>query len=130
MSLAPLLAAPAIVQIHTAAAFLALAFALPQLARRKAGGAHRLLGWGFVLAMAATAVSSIWITGLRHGQFSLIHVLSVVTLLTLPLAVLARRQSDLRRHKRAMLGLVGGLVGAGLFTLLPGRILHHALFGF
>jgi uncharacterized membrane protein len=130
MSLAPLLAAPPVVQAHTLAAFMALAFALPQLMRRKAGGAHRLIGWGFALAMAVTAVSSFWIVGLRHGQFSPIHLLSVLTLVTLPLAILARRQGNLRRHKWAMLGLVAGLVGAGLFTLLPGRILHHALFGY
>jgi uncharacterized membrane protein len=129
MSLAPLLAAPSIVQAHTLAAILALAFALPQLARRKAGGAHRLLGWGFVIAMAVTAITSFWIAGLLHGHYSPIHLLSVVTLVTLPLAIFARRQGNIRRHKRVMLGLVAGLVGAGLFTLLPGRILHHALFG-
>jgi uncharacterized membrane protein len=129
LSLGPLLAAPAIIQAHTLAAFLALAFALPQLMRRKAGRGHRILGWGFVLAMTVTAVSSFWIAGLRQGQFSPIHLLSVLTLFTLPLAVLARRQGNMRRHKLAMLGLVAGLVGAGSFTLLPGRVLHHALFG-
>jgi uncharacterized membrane protein len=130
MSLTPLIAAPAIVQAHALAAVLALAFAILQMLRRKSGSTHRLAGWGFVLAMAVTAVSSFWIAGLRQGQYSPIHLLSVATLVTLPLAIIARRQGNIRRHKRAMLGLVAGLVGAGVFTLLPGRILHHAVFGF
>ena len=128
MTLAPLLAAPAIVQIHVAAALISLVLAVWQLSLRKGGQRHHLLGWVFVIAMAVTAISSFWIAGLRHGKFSPIHVLSIVTLVSLPIAVIARRQGNIARHKWTMIGLVSGLVIAGTFTLLPGRIMHRALF--
>jgi uncharacterized membrane protein len=81
--------------------------------------------------MATIAVSSFWIHDLRMiGPFSPIHLLSIFTLAVLPLAVLAARRHDVARHRRAMLGLfLGALVVAGLFTLLPGRIMHAAVFG-
>jgi uncharacterized membrane protein len=129
MTLSPIMAASPIVQIHVAAAILALIFTMVQLVRIKAGDLHRLFGWGFVITMAVTALSSFWITGLNHGRFSLIHLLSIVTLVSLPIAVIARRQGNIRRHKWNMIGLVAGLVGAGIFTLLPGRILHKVVFG-
>ena len=41
-----------------------------------------------------------------------------------------RAGQDVRRHQRAMIGLfAGALVIAGVFTFLPGRIMHAVLFG-
>ena len=46
------------------------------------------------------------------------------------MAVLAARRHNVLRHRRAMLGIfLGALVVAGLFTLLPGRIMHAVVFG-
>lgn len=129
MSLAPILATSAIVQLHLLAALVSLILAAIQISGVKRGLRHRWVGWGFVLAMTVTAVSSFWIAGIRHGQFSPIHLLSILTLMSLPIAVIARRQGNIRRHRQAMIGLVSGLVVAGLFTLLPGRVLHSAIFG-
>ncbi|MGL4727309.1 MAG: DUF2306 domain-containing protein [Bosea sp. (in: a-proteobacteria)] len=133
MTLAPLFAAPVVVQMHIAAALLALLFALAQFAGLGAGGVkgliHRLIGWGFVLAMTVTAISSFWIIGLNHGRFSWIHLLSILALVSLPIAIIARRQGNIRRHKWAMIGLTAGLVIAGAFTLLPTRIMHLIIFG-
>jgi uncharacterized membrane protein len=57
-------------------------------------------------------------------------LLSIFTLAMLPLAVWRARQHDVRKHRRAMLGLfVGALVIAGVFTFLPGRIMHAVVFG-
>jgi uncharacterized membrane protein len=129
VTLAPLLAAPAVVQIHIAAAFLAVVAVMAQFAGAKAGPRHRTIGWVFVAAMGVTAVSSLWITGILPGSYSPIHLLTAITLVMLPLGVIRRRRGDISGHRRTMIGLTAGLVAAGLFTLLPGRILSNVVFG-
>ena len=81
--------------------------------------------------MFVVAVSSFFIHEIRlWGPFSPIHLLSVFTLIMLPLAVLRARRHDVAKHRRAMTGLfIGALVVAGAFTLLPGRIMHAVVFG-
>jgi uncharacterized membrane protein len=64
------------------------------------------------------------------GPFSLLHLLSVWVLAMLPVAILAARKGDVRRHRTAMTSFVIGALGiAGAFTLLPGRIMHQVFFG-
>ncbi len=77
------------------------------------------------------AASSFWIHELRiWGDFSPIHLLGIFTLVMLPLAVLAARRHNVRRHARIMIGtFVGALIIAGAFTFFPGRIMHDVLFG-
>ena len=79
--------------------------------------------------MLAVVVSSFFIHTIRlWGPFSPIHLLSIFTLAMLPLAVAHARRHAVER--RAMLGLfVGALVIAGIFTFLPGRIMHAVVFG-
>ena len=131
MSLAPLLAAPAVVQLHAFAALAALGLGVVQLLGVKGSAAHRVLGWGWVALMAAVAVSSFWITVRRGaGHYSGIHGLSAMVLLLLPLALWFARRGQGRRHARVMRGVfIGGLIIAGGFTLLPGRIMHQVVFG-
>jgi len=131
MSLTPLLAAPAMVQLHAAAALAAFALGLVQLLRPKGGGLHRLLGWTWLLLMGGVALSSFWITGVRgQGSWSWIHGLSAWTLLMLPLGLVAARRGRIAAHRRTMLSLfLGALVVTGGFTLLPGRIMGAAVFG-
>ena len=131
MNLAPLLAAPAVIQIHAFAALGAFALGALQLAAPKGTIPHRTIGWVWAGLMLAVVVSSFFIHTIRlWGPFSPIHLLSILTLALLPLAVWRARQHDVRKHRRAMLGLfVGALVIAGVFTFLPGRIMHAVLFG-
>lgn len=131
MTLAPLLDADPVIQLHAFAAMAAFGLGVVQLSAPKGTLPHRALGWIFVVLMATIAISSFWIHQLRMiGPFSPIHLLSIFTLAVLPLAVLAARRHDVARHRRAMLGLfLGALVVAGLFTLLPGRIMHAVVFG-
>src|SRR5229473_448246 len=131
MTLAPLLAAPAVIQLHAFAALGAFALGAVQLAAPKGTIPHRLFGWLWATLMLAVVVSSFFIHEIRlWGPFGPIHLLSLFTLAMLPLAVWRARQHDVRRHQRAMTGLfVGALVIAGVFTLLPGRIMHAVLFG-
>ena len=81
--------------------------------------------------MAVVGLSSFWIHQLRlWGPWSPIHLLSIFTLAMLPLAVWAAHRHAVDRHRRAMTGLFfGALVIAGLFTLMPGRIMHKVVFG-
>jgi uncharacterized membrane protein len=131
MTLAPLLTAPAGIQWHAFAALGAFALGAVQLAAPKGTIPHRLFGWIWALLMLTVVVSSFFIHTIRlWGPFSPIHLLSIFTLLMLPLAVLCARRHQVDRHRRAMTGLfVGALVIAGVFTLLPCRIMHAVLFG-
>lgn len=130
MTLAPLLAAPLAVQLHVVAALALIPLTVVQLGRRKSGAWHRRIGWVWVILMTVTAVSSFWIHGIRLvGSFSPIHALSVVTLVSLVYGIIARRMNRMRGHCIAMLGVAMGWAGAGVFTLLPGRIMGQVVFG-
>jgi uncharacterized membrane protein len=64
------------------------------------------------------------------GGFSWIHGLSVFTLVALTSGVVAARAHRVKAHRQTMISLyVGALVITGLFTLLPGRLLGSALWG-
>jgi uncharacterized membrane protein len=131
MTLAPLLAAPAVIQVHAFAAMGAFGLGVVQLAGPKGTIPHRAVGWAWLALMLTIAVSSFFIHTIRlWGPFSPIHLLSLFTLAVLPLAVWAAHRHDVRRHRQAMIGLfVGALVIAGLLTLLPGRIMSAVVFG-
>jgi uncharacterized membrane protein len=129
MDLAPLFGAPAIVHLHIAGALAALGLGGAVLFLRKGTRIHRRIGWSWVGALFVAAVTSFWITGIRPGQFSPIHLLSILTLLTLPFAIWARRTGHIGSHRAAMISLYVSLVAAGAFTLLPNRLLGHAVFG-
>ena len=131
MSLAPLLNAAPIVQIHAFAAMAAFALGVVQLAAPKGTVPHRTIGWIWVVLLTVIAVSSFWIHEIRLiGPFSPIHLLSIFTLVMLPLAVLHARRHRVDRHRKAMIGIFfGALLVAGAFTFVPGRIMHAVAFG-
>jgi uncharacterized membrane protein len=132
MSLAPLLAASPAVQVHAAAASLALVLGSVQLVRKQRDRLHRAIGWGWMAAMASAALSSFLVHEIRTvlGLFSPIHLLSILTLAGLPRAVWYARQHLVRKHRRMVLILYWfGLVLPGALTLLPGRIMSKAVFG-
>lgn len=83
-----------------------------------------------MVAMALAAVSSFFIHTIRmFGPFSALHLLSIITLVALVYAYRAARRGDIDSHRRTVVSLVVfGLIGAGLFTFMPGRILHEVLF--
>jgi uncharacterized membrane protein len=131
MSFAPLVDAEPAILLHALAAMTAFALGLVQFAAPKGTWPHRTIGWVWVALMAAVAVSSFWIHTIRLvGPWSPIHLLSIYTLGVLPLAVWAAHRHRVAAHRRAMIALFSGaLVIAGLFTLLPGRIMHKVVFG-
>jgi uncharacterized membrane protein len=131
MNLAPLLQASPAIQIHAFSAMTAFVLGAAQLAAPKGTLPHRMLGWIWVTLMLVVCVSSLFIHELRMwGQWSPIHLLTIFTLIMLPLGVLAAHRHEVTRHRGRMIGLfVGALVVAGLFTFWPGRIMHAVVFG-
>ena len=131
MTLAPLLNASPIIQVHAFAAMSAFALGLAQFAAPKGTLPHRTIGWIWVALMTIIAFSSFWIHQIRlFGPFSPIHLISIFVLVMLPLGVLAAHRHNVGRHRKRMIGLfVGGLVIAGLFTFVPGRIMHAVAVG-
>lgn len=130
MTLAPLLAASPVIQIHGLAAVGAFGLGMAQLLRTKGTPLHRRMGWAWVVLMALVAGSSFFIHQLQvWGPWSPIHLLSLATLAGLWRATVAARRGDVRTHARLMAVLfIFALVGAGVFTLLPGRLLHAMVF--
>jgi len=131
VSLAPLLNAAPTTQLHAFAALAAFGLGAVQLAAPKGALPHRTIGWIWVALMVTVAATSFFIHDLHiWGRWSPIHLLTILTLATLPLAVVHARRHRVERHRNAMISIfIGALVVAGLFTLLPGRIMHAVVFG-
>jgi uncharacterized membrane protein len=131
VSLAPLLNASPVIQVHAFSAMAAFALGIVQLSAPKGTLPHRTIGWIWVVLLTVIAVSSFWIHELKiFGPFSPIHLLSIFTLVTLPLAVMHARRHRVQKHRNAMIAIfTGALVIAGLFTFVPGRIMYAVAFG-
>ena len=133
MSLAPLFNAPLVIQLHAFAAMSALVLGIVQFASTKGTLPHRALGWTWVVLMMTVAVSSFWIhqNQIRlGGPWSPIHLLSIFSLIMLPLGIWFAHRHLVNGHRITMISLfTGGLVIAGLFTFVPGRIVHAIAFG-
>jgi uncharacterized membrane protein len=131
MNFAPLLEAAPAMPLHAFAAMAAFALGLVQFAAPKGTLPHRTVGWIWVGLMAVVALSSFWIHGIRMvGPFGPIHLLSIFTLVIVPLGIWRAHTHRVAAHRLMMIfTFAGALVIAGLFTLLPGRIMHHVVFG-
>jgi len=97
---------------HASTASVGLLLGGYQLRRVKGDRVHVLLGWVWVAAMTYVATSSFAIREIRNGQLSLLHVLSIVTLISMALAIVAIRRGNVARHRGAMRGSWFGLIGA------------------
>jgi uncharacterized membrane protein len=131
MSLEPLLNASPVIQIHAFAAMSAFALGIVQLSAPKGTLPHRTFGWLWVVLMLTVSVSSFFIHTIRlWGPWSPIHLLSIFTLAMLAVGVSAARRHVVRKHQRTMIfTFIGALVIAGIFTFVPGRIMHQVVFG-
>jgi uncharacterized membrane protein len=131
MSLAPLLDAARAIPVHAFAAMAAFVLGVFQFAAPKGTLPHRTVGWIWSLLMLTVATSSFWIHEISLvGPWSPIHLLSIFVLITVPLGVWRAHRHRLADHRRIMISVFSGaLVIAGLFTLMPGRIMHAVVFG-
>jgi uncharacterized membrane protein len=131
MTLAPLLDAAQPIPLHAFAAMAAFVLGIVQFAAPKGTLPHRTVGWIWVGLMAVVAISSFWIQEIRlWGPWSPIHLLSIFTPIMLVLAVWYARRHNVRGHKITMISIFcGALVIAGIFTFVPGRVMHAVAFG-
>jgi uncharacterized membrane protein len=131
MTLAPLLSASPVIQAHAAFAFAAIALGAVQLLSPKGTLPHRAIGWAWTLLMIGVAGTSLFIHTIRTwGPWSPIHLLSLFTLVIVPVGVARARAHDVTGHRRTMIWtFILALGVAGLFTLAPGRIMNRVLFG-
>jgi uncharacterized membrane protein len=131
MTLQPLLDAAPAIQVHAFAAMAAFALGFVQLAAPKGTLPHRTVGYAWVVLMLVICITSFWIQDLRvWGPWSPIHLLSIFTLATLPFAILHARRHRVFQHRNAMIAMfAGALLIAGLFTFVPGRIMHAVVLG-
>ncbi len=131
MTLEPLLAASPVIQVHAFTAIAAFGLGIVQLTAPKGTLPHRSLGWLWVALLTTVAVSSFWIHTIRtFGDFSIIHVLSILTLIGLPTAVLDAHRHRVAKHAKGMRTLfIAALLIAGFFAFMPGRIMHEVAFG-
>ncbi len=131
MTLQPLLDAGPAIQVHALAAMGAFALGFIQLAAPKGTLPHRTIGYLWATLMVDICVTSFWIQDLRvWGPWSPIHLLSIFTLVTLPFAIRHARRHRVFQHRNAMIAMfAGALLIAGLFTFVPGRIMHAVVLG-
>lgn len=110
--------------IHVGTVIPALFLGVPVLLMKKGTKLHKLLGriWGML--MITTAISSFWLQGLV-GSIGPIHIFSVVTLFSIPQGIYYARKGNIAAHQRAMTGPYIGLVIAGLFSFMPGRMMGN-----
>ena len=131
MNLTVLTGAPPLILFHLAAALGALAVGALVLWRRKGTPAHVLTGRIWVGLMIAAAGSAIFISeDPVLGPFSWLHLFVVATAFGLYQGLSHIRRGDVAGHASAMVSLFAlALIGAGAFTLTPGRRIPTALFG-
>lgn len=59
------------------------------------------------------------------GHFGFIHLFSLLVLYSVPAAYFHARQGNITKHRQKMVGLyIGGILIAGAFTFMPGRLLN------
>jgi uncharacterized membrane protein len=118
-----------LIVLHVTFALAALALGSVVLVRRKGTASHKMLGRVWASLMAAVALSSFWIFEIRQGAGpSIIHLLSVWTLISLACAIYFVRRGNVRAHRGFMIGTFLGLAGAGAGALAPGRALYRLFF--
>jgi uncharacterized membrane protein len=123
-----LLRAPWVIQLHVAAALCALVIGTALLLGVKGRAFHRVAGWAWVICMMTVAIGSFWIR--TTGHLSYIHMLSGGVAIGVPLAVIAVKRGNLKSHRARMTRtFLGGLIIAGAFTFVPGRLMWMIFLG-
>ncbi len=86
---------------------------------------HRLLGVAFLILMAITALTTLFIHAINPGRLSFIHLFIPLTFFSIWRTMVSLRRGNIRGHRNSMLALyLGALVIAGGFTFTPGRLMH------
>lgn len=134
MSLAPLIGAPLLVQLHVALGLSALLVGGGRIAFPHPERRDRLLGWWFVALLALTAFSALLLSrppGTPHlFGVTVGHVFVLASAVGVYAAWRFARSPNRLRWRNIVTGLFAGvLLMAGLFELTPGRLLNTVLAG-
>lgn len=118
-----------LVYFHLGTVFPAFLIGTYLLFSHKGTPGHKLFGKIYMLLMLFTALITLFMSAevgpTFLGHFGFIHLLSFMVLYSVPTAYLAARSGNIKKHRANMIGLyVGGILVAGIFTLMPGRMLH------
>jgi uncharacterized membrane protein len=120
---------PPLIWPHLASIMLAVVLTPVMLLRPRGTPSHRQLGWVWVVAMFSTALLSLFVRNVNHGGFSFIHILSVWTMIQVPVIVWSARRHNVKRHRFGVRAMVtGALLIAGFFTFPFNRLLGQWLF--
>ena len=119
--------------LHLGSVFPAFLIGTFLLVSRKGNPVHKALGKIYMYLMLFTALVTLFMSAAVGptilGHFGFIHLFSVLVFYSVPAAYFAARNGDINRHRANMIGLyVGGILIAGAFTLVPGRLLHSWFF--
>lgn len=129
-NLAPILKAPLSVQLHVAAALLAMLVGAVIFSLPKGTGFHKTLGWTWVCSMIIVAATSVAMMVDFGSGVNLLHIFTAMTVISLWLALTGIRRGNVRQHSQSMIGLyIGGLIIAGAFAFIPGRLMWQTVFG-
>jgi uncharacterized membrane protein len=127
--LGPILRAPLVIQAHLATVLAALATGAVLMRGVKGTRLHRTLGWAWSSFMMLTAVSALFIPSAGPSLIFL-KLFALITLASVPAAVLSARSHQVVRHARIMTSLfIGGIGVAGVLAFLPGRLMWQVVFG-
>jgi uncharacterized membrane protein len=152
MTLAPLLAASPLIQVHAYLGMAAVVLGTIQVAAPKGTVPHRALGWTWIMLIAVMMILAIIDHGNRTSFFwdlfdprvcsedaaspvrattcASIHLLSLYFILALPFGALAARRGAITLHRYSMLWLFLGILMIGtMLTAVPHRIMHAVVFG-
>lgn len=102
--------------------------------RSKGTPGHRFIGKIYMSLMLITASITLFMPAAVGpqflGHFGFIHLFSILTLYSIPTAILAIKRGNVRKHKiKLTLLYIGAIVIAGGFTFAPGRYMHELFFG-
>lgn len=123
-------AAPWHVQLHAIAAIGALGLGVVQFSAPKGTIPHRTLGYVWVLLMATTAITAIFIRQINDGAFSVVHIFVPITLYGIVELSIRARRGLTGKHRSTALGLfAGALIIPGLISFIPGRLMNEVVFG-
>ena len=126
-----------VIAVHMTAALGALAIGPVALWARKGATRrprlHRAFGYAWVTLMLLTAVSALFIRDFQLPNlagYSPIHLFVPYVLMGLFFAFRHLAHKNFTGHRQQMQGLYyGACIGAGAFTLLPGRYLGQLVWG-
>lgn len=96
---------------------------------RKGGKRHKSLGKIWLGLMFVTALSTLFIRHANNGNFSWIHLLTLLTFVAIPQAILSARAGRIAEHKKHLRNFFfGSLIIAGVTAFAPGRTMWQWAF--